>query len=78
MQHPAAGDNGETMDCFQCPDRGPSASFAKIPIEYAANQEFDHFKADEVLRSDPLVIGISDSISDRLLGRLREVADHAR
>ena len=40
-------------------------------------QYFDPFKEDAVLRSDPLVIGISNSISDRLLEKIMEVAGHA-
>lgn len=56
----------------------PAVSFAEIPVEDAAGQALDPFKADAVLRSGPLVIGISNTISDRLLERLLEVAGHAR
>lgn len=56
----------------------PAVSFAEIPVDKAAGQEFDLFKADAVLRSGSLVIGISNSISDRLLERMLEVAGHAR
>lgn len=56
----------------------PAVSFAEIPVEGAAGQAFDPFKADAVLRSGSLVIGISNSISDRLLERILEVAGHAR
>ena len=55
----------------------PAVSFAEIPVEDAAGQALDPFKADAVLRSGPLVIGISSTISGRLLERLLEVADHA-
>ena len=65
-------------------DRLP-VSFAEIPVEDAADQVvvknpggFEPFKADAVLRSGSLAIGISNSISDRLLERLLEVAGHAR
>ena len=56
----------------------PAVSFAEIPMKDAEDQVFDPFKADAVLRSGPLVIGISNSISDRLLEKILEVADHAR
>ena len=55
----------------------PSVSFAEIPVEDAAGQVLNPFKADAVLRSGSLTIGISNSISDRLLERLLEVAGHA-
>ena len=55
----------------------PSVSFAEIPMEDVEGQYFDPFKADAVLRSGPLMIGISNSISDRLLEKIMEVAGHA-
>ena len=55
-----------------------AVSFAEIPMKDVEGQVFDPFKADAVLRSGPLVIGISNSISDRLLEKILEVADHAR
>ena len=56
----------------------PAGSFVEVPIKDASNRALDPFKADAVLHSGSLVIGISNSISDRLLERLLEAADHAR
>ena len=70
-------DHGSHLPSVTGQDR-PAVSFAEIPMKDAADQASDPFKADAVLRSGSLTIGISNSISDRLLERLLEVAGHAR
>lgn len=52
--------------------------FAEIPIIEQSDQTIGTFKADAMIRSGSMVIGISNSISDSLLSRILEVASHAR
>ncbi len=55
----------------------PSVVFAEIPIIEQSDQTVAAFKADAMIRSGPMVIEISNSISDSLLSRILEVASHA-
>ena len=54
-----------------------AVTFAEIPIPDQPHVN-DSFKADAVIRTDSMVIGIANSISDSLLAKLLEVASHAR
>ena len=52
--------------------------FAEIPLPEQQTSITDTFKADAVIHTRTMVIGISNTISDTLLSRLLEVAHHAR
>lgn len=52
-----------------------AVTFAEIPVPGHADGSF---QADAMIRTDSMVIGISNSISDNLLAKLLEVAGHAR
>ena len=45
----------------------PAVTFAEIPVPGALKTEDISFKADVVIRSGPLVIGIANSVSEGLL-----------
>lgn len=53
-------------------------AFAEIPVVNQQDLTTGAFRADAVIRSGSTIIGISNSISDTLLTRLLEVANHAR
>ena len=55
-----------------------AVTFAEIPLPERQTSIADTFKADAVIHTGTMVIGISNSISDALLSRLLEVAHHAR
>lgn len=55
-----------------------TVTFAEIPLADQPSIMTDHFKADAVIHTGTLVIGISNTISDTLLSRLLEVNHHAR
>lgn len=56
----------------------PAVTFAEIPLPEQQTSIADAFKADAVIHTGTMVIGLSNSISDTLLSRLLEVAHHAR
>lgn len=55
-----------------------AVTFAEIPLPERQTFITDTFKADAVIHTGTMVIGISNTISDTLLSRLLEVAHHAR
>ena len=55
-----------------------AVTFAEIPLPERQTSITDTFKADAVIHTGTMVIGISNTISDTLLSRLLEVAHHAR
>lgn len=55
-----------------------AVTFAEIPLLERQTSIADTFKADAVIHTGTMVIGISNTISDTLLSRLLEVAHHAR
>lgn len=55
-----------------------TVTFAEIPLPEKQNVMTDAFKADAVIHTGTMVIGVSNTISDTLLSRLLEVAHHAR
>lgn len=55
-----------------------TVTFAEIPLPKRQTSITDTFKADAVIHTGTMVIGISNTISDTLLSRLLEVAYHAR
>ena len=61
------------------PQDQPAVAFAEIPVPGRTDADWGNepFKADALLRSGPMMIGISNSISDHLLSRLLEAARHA-
>ena len=59
------------------PQGQPAVAFAEIPVPGRADCGNEPFRADALLRSGPMMIGISNSISDHLLSRLLEAAGHA-
>lgn len=59
-------------------EQQPAITFAEIPVPCQAEPIKDTFKADAVIHTGSIVIGISNSISDKLLSSLLEVARHAR
>ena len=56
----------------------PSVTFAEIPVANRREQGHVSFQADAMIRTDPMTIGIANSISDSLLETLLEMAGHAR
>lgn len=58
-------------------EQQPAVTFAEIPLPNQQNSMTDTFKADAVIHTGTMVIGISNTISDTLLSRLLEVAHHA-
>lgn len=56
----------------------PAVTFAEIPLPEHQTSISDTFKADAVIHTGSMVIGLSNSISDTLLSRLQEVTHHAR
>ena len=65
------------------PKQQPAVTFAEIPLpeqQTSITDTFkaDTFKADAVIHTGTMVIGISNTISDTLLSHLLEVAHHAR
>ena len=60
------------------PEQHPAVTFAEIPLPEQSTPIADTFKADAVIHTGTMVIGISNTISDTLLSRLLEVAHHAR
>ena len=59
------------------PQGQPAVAFAEIPVPGRVDCGNEHFKADALLRSGSMMIGISNSISDHLLAKLLEAARHA-
>lgn len=55
----------------------PAVAFAEIPVPDACKTEDIPFKADVVIRSDSLVIGIANSVSESLLSKVLEGVSHA-
>ena len=55
----------------------PAVTFAEIPMTQPQVSAADTFKADAVIHTATMVIGISNTISDTLLSRLLEVSHHA-
>lgn len=60
------------------PEQQPAVTFAEIPLPEQQTSITDTFKADAVIHTGAMVIGISNTISDTLLSHLLEVAHHAR
>lgn len=58
-------------------EQQPAVTFAEIPLPNQQNSMTDTFRADAVIHTGTMVIGISNTISDTLLSRLLEVAHHA-
>ena len=58
-------------------EQSPAVTFAEIPLPEQQTPITDTFKADAVIHTGTMVIGISNTISDTLLSRLLEVARHA-
>ena len=59
-------------------EQQPAITFAEIPLPEQQTSTADTFKADAVIHTRTMVIGISNTISDTLLSHLLEVAHHAR
>lgn len=59
-------------------EQQPTVTFAEIPLPEQQISITDTFKADAVIHTGTMVIGISNTISDTLLSHLLEVAHHAR
>ena len=61
------------------PQGQPAVVFAEIPVPGRTDVDRGNepFKADALLRSGSMMIGISNSISDHLLSRLLEAVRHA-
>lgn len=59
-------------------EQQPAVTFAEIPLPDQQNSMTDTFRADAVIHTGTMVIGISNTISDTLLSRLLKVAHHAR
>lgn len=55
----------------------PAVTFAEIPVPDACKTEDFSFKADVVIRSGSLVIGIANSVSESLLSKVLEGVSHA-
>lgn len=55
-----------------------AVTFAEIPMPSAHKSEEISFKADVVIRSGPLVIGIANSVSDGLLSKILGGISNAR
>lgn len=58
-------------------EQRPVVTFAEIPLPNQQNSMTDTFKADTVIHTRTMVIGISNTISDTLLSRLLEATHHA-
>lgn len=55
-----------------------SVTFAEIPLMSQGIPTPDSFQTDAIIRSGDVIVGISNSISDRLLNRILEVTKYAR
>ncbi len=55
-----------------------SVTFAEIPLMSQKMSTPDSFQADAIIRSGDVIVGISNSISDRLLNQILEVTKYAR
>lgn len=55
-----------------------SVTFAEIPLMSQKISALDSFQADAIIRSGDVIVGISNSISDRLLDHILEVTKYAR
>lgn len=53
-------------------------TFAEIPLMSQKISASDSFQADAIIRSGDVIVGISNSISDRLLEHILEVTKYAR
>ena len=53
-------------------------TFAEIPLMSQKISASDSFQADAIIRSGDVIVGISNSISDRLLDHILEVTKYAR
>lgn len=58
-------------------EQRPVVTFAEISLPNQQNSMTDTFKADTVIHTRTMVIGISNTISDTLLSRLLEATHHA-
>lgn len=58
-------------------EQRPVVTFAEIPLPNQQNSMTDTFKADTVIHTRTMVIGISNTISDALLSRPLEAVHHA-
>ena len=56
----------------------PAVTFAEIPVSDQPDSVSGPFRADAMIRTDLMTIGIANSISDNLLEKLLEVAGYAR
>lgn len=71
--------NGKELPAIQpLQEHQPAVTFAEIPLPEQQASIADTFKADAVIHTDTMVIGLSNSISDTLLSCLLEVTHHAR
>ena len=77
-QEAYAGKGMELPATNSLPEQPPAVTFAEIPLPKQQTSITDAFKADAVIHTGAMVIGISNTISDTLLSRLLEVAHHAR
>ena len=57
--------------------KAPAVTFAEIPVPDICKTEDISFKADVVIRSGSLVIGIANSVSESLLSKVLEGVSHA-
>lgn len=55
----------------------PTVAFAEIPVPDTLRTEDVPFKADVMIRSGSLVIGIANSVSESLLSKVLEGVRHA-
>ena len=77
-QEAYAGKEMLLPDVNALPEQQPAVTFAEIPLPERHSSITDTFKADAVIHTGTMVIGISNTISDTLLSRLLEVTHHAR
>lgn len=56
----------------------PAVTFAEIPVPAQLDPMPASFQADAMISISSMTVGIANSISDRLLEKLFEVAEHAR
>lgn len=59
-------------------EQQPAVTFAEISLPDQQDSMTDAFRADAVIHTGTMVVGISNTISDTLLSRLLEAAHHAR
>ena len=79
IRQEAYASKGKELPAIQSiQEQPPAVTFAEIPLPEQQTHITDTFKADAVIHTGTMVIGISNTISDTLLSRLLEVAHHAR